>query len=293
MKIENTKMLIAVFTALNLVFLQVVPAGVAANMPADQREGTGGSAPAQSVTNAQAQLTLAPVPASATQTTTQFMSSSSVLPAAGTPTPAPATPVATTTLTVTKTLPPPIQTYVTALQNDKGTPELEKDLPPMVQAFADQLGEVLKGGMYVVGKPVLQADGTYRMAITHSPTQGWLGLTDMSFVLTAEGQMDKESIKVRYAIKIRPEDGVDFVNPNGTLLFEAMRACPQGRVCTRQVVTQIDALKKMTQVTVVKVKHGAIFYSLGGINYKAYRDAKGKVVLTLTTSPLQLTRKNT
>ena len=50
---------------------------------------------------------------------------------------------ATATLTVTKTLPPQIQTYVTAFQNDKGTPELEKDLPPMMQAFTGPMGKVL------------------------------------------------------------------------------------------------------------------------------------------------------
>jgi hypothetical protein len=164
---------------------------------------------------------------------------------------------------------------------------LEKELPLAVQAHVKDLQAQLGDGFIV--KATIQKDGTYLISVVDSkvyirtPTAG---LHEMSYVLrelsvcrqgpggtctSAGWSVDSKSLSAVYYAK-----GGDIKIKDSELLFVAMGMCPQGQVCTVRVKGDLERLEKMSKITVSSVDStGAIFYSLAGTYYKAYRDAAG------------------
>lgn len=104
-----------------------------------------------------------------------------------------------------------------------------------------------------------------------APTQG---LHAMDFVLSRDGKLDEATLQASYY------GTIGDIKVDAKLLYQAMGVCPQGQICTMQVVSQIETLKKLTSISVRKVDEiGAIHFTKDGINYKVTRDATGKVVL--------------
>ena len=199
-----------------------------------------------------------------------------------------------------------------AYRDAAGNIQLEGVIPPAVQAFVNDLQEKI-GPAYTV-TAVLQADGTYRIALTDA--LGYLG------TLPPVGRMHQMS----FAIRLEPIGATNSVPPqilwgkpqidlatlqvayygaNGDvavdtkLLFGAMEQLyplPQLAYCSGEgcvvnpgtTAVNWAALVGMTRITVTKVDADGVIHFTeaemnGGKSYKCAWNAEGKVVLTDVT----------
>ena len=167
---------------------------------------------------------------------------------------------------------------------------LNNPIPPAVQAYIDALKGQL-GDRFSVAA-VLQADGTYLVTVGRLSScagegtaceesalpPGYFSL--LEFRLTAEGALIRNSLKADY----------NGMNAEGKLLFEALEQlypppqlmpCAPGVDCKRFEFVNSAVFYAMTRLVVNGVDaDGAIHFTMpDGKQFKAYRDADGKVII--------------
>ncbi|MFH0985388.1 MAG: hypothetical protein V1882_07605, partial [Candidatus Omnitrophota bacterium] len=153
-------------------------------------------------------------------------------------------------------------------RDEQGNIKLKEELPPSVQWHVADLQKRIGAGfkVMVTGQP----GGTYLVSVTDSKnyiTGPTSGLKEMSYLLRPmqNGWIDPTTLHVTYY-------GNSKVDTQ--LLLQA------AELLTKPLVMGMDSVALLAKIAVISTDQaGAIYFSVGNKNYKAFRDANGNVKL--------------